>query len=73
MLNICLKTNFFFHIQVLGKFPIIQHVPFGNLFQFKPCTKKKTFATSSTMKTPAMSLLEKLKKTEPPVPNVVNK
>jgi len=48
---------------VLGKFPIIQHVPFGNLFKFKPCINKKPFATPSAMKTPALSLLEKLKKT----------
>ncbi|KAE9529681.1 hypothetical protein AGLY_011777 [Aphis glycines] len=49
--------------EVLGKFPIIQHVPFGNLFKFKPCINKKPFATPSVMKTPALSLLEKLKKT----------
>jgi len=59
--------------QVLGKFPIIQHVPFGKLFNFKQCIKKKTFATPSVMKTPALSLLEKLKKTDQSVPNTVNK
>lgn len=59
-------------IQVLGKFPIIQHVPFGNLFKFNPCKKKKTFATPSTMKSPALSLLEKLKNTGPSEPNVIN-
>jgi serine/threonine-protein phosphatase 2A activator len=51
--------------EVLGKFPIIQHVPFGNLFQLTICKKKKVFVTPSTVRTPALSLLENLKRTEP--------
>jgi len=58
---------------VLGKFPIIQHVPFGNLFKFKQSIKKKPFATPLAMKTSASSLLEKLKKTDQSEPNIVNK
>ncbi|XP_025405920.1 serine/threonine-protein phosphatase 2A activator-like isoform X2 [Sipha flava] len=59
--------------EVLGKFPIIQHVPFGKIFQFKQCDKKKTFATSSTIKVSSQSLLEKLKKPDTLEPNIINK
>ncbi|XP_050423949.1 serine/threonine-protein phosphatase 2A activator-like isoform X2 [Adelges cooleyi] len=58
--------------EVLGKFPIIQHVPFGNLFQFKPSTKQKLSSSSSTFKPPSSSLLEKLKK-PPTLETSINK
>ncbi|VVC45166.1 Hypothetical protein CINCED_3A000922 [Cinara cedri] len=59
--------------EVLGKFPIIQHVPFGNLFQFKQCAKKIMVPTPSTIITPTSTLLDKLKKTELSESNIVNK